>query len=604
MSSDPNDRSSAPEAGAEPPEVSDSPDLAAQGAASAEPEQAAGSDAQGEPGPEPAPSEQASAGPADADAETTPPPRRRQRVLIGSQRDPARYRPKPQRDSIRIVGLPRPAPRKKDEDRPETEQEAPTEEQPTPPAEATAETKVDDSRALEQEPARDSETAVQSEETVEQEIAAAEGEEEGVPPGVPTSRKKHRPPNIRDRLPPDLEHEFQEALADVSLEELIDGDEALARQAVLEPDSQHLGRVVVIHHEDVFVELGGREQGILSVKQFAEPPEIGAELNVRVVRFNPEEGLYELTVPGAAADIGDWSDLEEGMMVEARVTGHNSGGLECEVNHLRGFIPVSQIALYRVENLAELVDEKLTCLVTECNPQRRNLVLSRRAVLEREREEARQNLLDSLEPGQTREGVVRKLVDFGAFVDLGGVDGLVHVSQLGWGRVNHPREVVQEGQTIRVKIQSVDTAAGRISLAYRDMLENPWENVATKYPENTSVRGKVTRLMDFGAFVELEPGVEGLVHISELSHKRVWRVSDVVNEGDEVDVLVLSVDAEAQRIGLSMKGLIPEPKPAEKERPSEPEEPAPPSKPRAKPSQPLKGGLGRSPGGAKFGLKW
>jgi small subunit ribosomal protein S1 len=227
--------------------------------------------------------------------------------------------------------------------------------------------------------------------------------------------------------------------------------------------------------------------------------------------------------------------------------------------------------------------------------------------LEREREEARRDLLESLEPGQIHEGVVRKLVDFGAFVDLGGVDGLLHVSQLAWGRVNHPSEVLHEGQTIKVGVQSVDKDTKRISLSYRDMLENPWTDVPTKYPVNSPVRGKVTKLMEFGAFVELEPGVEGLVHISELAHKRVWRVSDVVKEGEEVDVMVLSVDAEVQRIGLSMKHLIPEPKPAgkaESEEVAEPEAPPPPPKRKRKPDKPLKGGLGRSPGGDQFGLKW
>ena len=365
-----------------------------------------------------------------------------------------------------------------------------------------------------------------------------------------------------------------------------------------------VGRVMMIRREDAFVELGGREQGIVPLRQFDEPPEVGAEVEVRVVRFHREDGLYELSKVGAATNVADWADLEEGMLVEARVTGHNSGGLECEVNRIRGFIPVSQISLYRVEDLAQFVDEKFTCLVTEANPRRNNLVLSRRAVLEREREEARRNLLESLGPGQVHQGVVRKLVDFGAFVDLGGVDGLVHVSQLAWGRVNHPREVLHVGQTIQVKVESVDKAASRISLSYRDLLENPWADVAMKYPVTSTVHGQVTKLMEYGAFVQIEPGVEGLVHISELSHKRVWRTSDVVKEGDEIDAVVLSVDPEAQRISLSMKDLVPEPQPARQEQASEPEEPSPPSKARKKPSKPLQGGLGRSSAGDKFGLKW
>jgi small subunit ribosomal protein S1 len=154
-----------------------------------------------------------------------------------------------------------------------------------------------------------------------------------------------------------------------------------------------------------------------------------------------------------------------------------------------------------------------------------------------------------------------------------------------------------------VKIESVDKEARRISLAYRDLFENPWDNVEMKYPVTSTVHGKVTKLMDYGAFVELEPGVEGLVHISELSHKRVWRVSDVVKEGDEVDAVVLSIDREAQRISLSIKELIEEPKPAPKGE-SKPDEPAPPPKRPSKPSKPLQGGLGRSPGGQNFGLKW
>jgi small subunit ribosomal protein S1 len=437
--------------------------------------------------------------------------------------------------------------------------------------------------------------------------AAQEGVPDGQPaaesaPRAPADGTKYPPPNIRDRLPPDLEAEFQQAVADQSLDDLMTAGEEVTRQPMFEPDSRHTGRVVMIRRDDVFVELGGREQGIVSLKQFDEPPELDSEVRVRVVRFHRDDGIYELARIGAAAGVADWADLEEGMLVEARVTGHNTGGLECEVGHIRGFIPASQIALYHVESLADFVDQKLTCLVTEANPRRRNLVLSRRAVLEREKEEARRNLLESLEPGQIREGVVRKLVDFGAFVDLGGVDGLLHVSQLAWGRVNHPSEVVHEGEQVKVKIESVDKQTGKISLAYRDLLENPWSNVEMKYPVTSTVHGRVTKLMEYGAFVELEPGVEGLVHISQLSHKRVWRVSDVVKEGDEVDAVVLSVDEEARRISLSMKELVEEPKPAQQEEPPEPEEPAPPK--RKQPTKPLQGGLGRSPGGRSFGLKW
>jgi len=618
MSSDPNDGSNVPETQQEPTEVAS---------------------AEIEPVVDPA----AEAEPTDSDAAAPgpkPPPRRR--ILIGSQRDAAAYRPKPQRDSIRIVGMKRPAAPKTDKppveaptdpapEPPTADVEAETPPQAQPEAHAPAETPtavepqaagpeaVPTDRQVQPAPpaAAQEETVVSRETSTEPppptpvdetaELQAAVGDVEADLSALvqPDSDGKRFPlPNIREQLSPDLEEEFQEALADAPLDDLIADGEAITKQPMLEADSRHTGRVVMIRRENAFVELGGREQGILPMKQFDEPPEIGAEVEVRVVRFLRDDGLYELSRAGSAANVADWADLEEGMLVEAKVTGHNTGGLECEVNRIRGFIPVSQISLYRVEDLSEFADEKFTCLVTEANPRRRNLVLSRRAVLEREREEARQILLESLEPGQVHEGVVRKLVDFGAFVDLGGVDGLLHVSQLAWGRVNHPREVLQTGQTIKVKIQSVDKAANRISLAYRDLLENPWTGVEMKYPVTSTIHGQVTKLMEFGAFVELEPGVEGLVHVSELSHKRVWRVSDVVKEGDEIDAVVLSVDAEAQRISLSMKDLLPEPEPAQKEESSEPGEPAPSPKRPQKPAKPLQGGLGRSTGGDKFGLKW
>jgi small subunit ribosomal protein S1 len=291
------------------------------------------------------------------------------------------------------------------------------------------------------------------------------------------------------------------------------------------------------------------------------------------------------------------------MVVETKITGHNKGGLECEVNHIRGFIPAGQISLFRVEDLAQFVGETMTCVVTEANPERRNLVLSRRAVLEREKAEAKTKLMAELAEGQVREGVVRSLQDYGAFVDLGGVDGLLHVSQLSWQRVKHPNEVLQVGQPIKVKIRKIDAESGKISLAFRDLSENPWTSALQKYPATTIHDGTVTKIMDFGAFVELEPGVEGLVHISELSHGRVFRVRDVVSEGQQVEVKVLSIDPEQQRISLSMKALQakPETKKAEAEA-AEKDEPPPPPLPKSK--GPLKGGLGRNAGGEQFGLKW
>ena len=269
-----------------------------------------------------------------------------------------------------------------------------------------------------------------------------------------------------------------------------------------------------------FVELGGREQGTIPLLAFTQPPEIGSTIEVIVQKFNAEEGLYDLSLPGTSVDVGNWDDVQEGMTVDATVTGHNAGGLECEVNHLRAFIPISQVALYRINDLAPYVGQKLPCVISEANRSRKNLVLSHRAVLERQKEESKQKFMDALQPGQIYDGTVRKLMDFGAFVDLGGgADGLLHVSQLSWARVNHPSEVLKEGQPIKVRIEKVDRATGRIGLSHRDMLENPWTHASSKFAAQTVVHGKVSKLMEFGAFVELEPGIEGLIHISELAHK-------------------------------------------------------------------------------------
>jgi small subunit ribosomal protein S1 len=301
--------------------------------------------------------------------------------------------------------------------------------------------------------------------------------------------------------------------------------------------------------------------------------------------------------------VSDWADISDGSVVEARITGSNTGGLECLVNNIRGFIPASQISMYRVENLGEYVGQKMLCVVTEVNPARKNLVLSHRAIMEREREEAKQSLLESLQVGEVREGTVRSLRDFGAFVDIGGIDGLIHISKLSWDHVKHPSEVLSEGQQVQVKVEKVDRQTGKIGLSYRDLLEDPWKDVETKYPSGAIVEGAVTRITRFGAFVKLEPGVEGLVHISELAHHRVANVSSYLSEGQTVQVKVVSVDPEAQRIGLSMKALVQAPAKSSVKKQEEADE-APRELAVPKRKGPLKGGRDKSSGGEKFGLNW
>ncbi len=423
------------------------------------------------------------------------------------------------------------------------------------------------------------------------------------------AKKSYPPPNVRDKLSPELEQELAAALGGESIDSLIENSPAGdADSSELAPGTRLTATVAKLHRDDIFVELGGRNQGVLPLKQFEgkTAPEVGAQLELVVARLDDEQGLYEMALPTAAVDVGNWDDVSEGQIVDVTVTGSNKGGLECQISGIRGFIPMGQVSIFRVENPEEYVGQRLNCVITEANRSRKNLVLSHRALMERERKEQREKVLAELAPGQIREGVVRNLQDFGAFVDLGGVDGLLHVSQLSWERVAHPKDVLSVGQTIKVRVEKVNRESGKISLAYRDLGASPWENVESKYPLGTQVKGTVSKLMQFGAFVKLEPGVEGLIHISELGHGHVQRTGDVVSEGQEVEVKVLSVDPEAQRIGLSLKALMPAPeKPESKSR--DKDSPTPSEQPRQRRKESdkhLKGGISSPTGGKKFGLNW
>jgi small subunit ribosomal protein S1 len=410
-------------------------------------------------------------------------------------------------------------------------------------------------------------------------------------------------PNRRQKSD-ELEAEVAAALGGMSLDEIVVGEIKNSGER-LENESRHRAQVAEIHGDDVFFTLGGKNQGVASLRSFAEPPLVGDMVEVVVTGLNPEDNLYDLAVPGAAMVASKWTDVAEGSLVEARITGANTGGLECEVAGTRGFIPASQVSLFRIENFGDYVGQKLVCVVTESNERRGNLVLSRRAVLEREKEESKKTLLAELEPGQMREGTVRKLQDFGAFVDLGGVDGLIHVSQLSWERVKHPSEVLKEGQTVRVRVERIDRDTGKIGLSLKNPEEHPWTGIEQRFPVGSLVRGPVSRIAQFGAFVKLAPGVEGLIHISELAHHKVFRVENVVKEGEEVECKVLSVDAEAQRMSLSLKATIAKVVKESDKPKDQPEVEEPPREPVIpKRSGPLKGGAGKTSGGEQFGLKW
>lgn len=352
------------------------------------------------------------------------------------------------------------------------------------------------------------------------------------------------------------------------------------------------GKVALLHGEDMFLDLGFRSQGILPLKQFEgkEVPPVGTELTVIVHKVSPEEGLIHVNLPSGRQKVqGNWDAVQIGMVVDCTVSKTNKGGLEVNVGSLRGFMPSGQVALHFIENLESLVGQKMTVKILEANKAKKNLIVSRRALLLEERAEAEQKILATLEVGQTLDGTVTTIKDYGAFVDLGGVDGFIHIGQMSWQHIKHPKEVLGEGQAVQVKVISISEDKKKIGLSVKQLSSSPWENAASKYAVGEKVTGTVTRLTDFGAFVQLEPGVEGMVHISELDHKRVARVADVVAVGQELELQVRDVDPIKRRIGLSLKAF--KAKPEAPPRPEEaPEEPAPPPPKR---KTPLKGGRER-----------
>lgn len=320
------------------------------------------------------------------------------------------------------------------------------------------------------------------------------------------------------------------------------------------------GKIVSVGATDVFVEFGPKELGVVDVTQFKdEKPNAGDELEVVVQRYDATESLYICLLPGSVQK-ADWEMLQVGQIVEARVSGTNKGGLELEVASHRAFMPASQVDLQHIDDLGVYVGERITCTIQRIDRRGAgNIICSRREILMKERESAMEMLKVSLNVGDTLEGTVRKIMDFGAFVDLGGVDGLIHINDLSHERVNHGAKnierIVKEGQKVSVQILKLDWDANRIGLGMKQLQDDPFSAVASEVVEGAEVTGKVTKIMDFGAFVEVAPGVEGLVHISELEWRRVNTVSDVVQEGEVVQVKVLSVNAEDHKISLSIKQL-------------------------------------------------
>ena len=320
------------------------------------------------------------------------------------------------------------------------------------------------------------------------------------------------------------------------------------------------GTVVQITDDEVCVNVGYKADGLVKKSDLSSTDvKIGDEIEVEVVKVNDGEGnvlLSQKNIINRKA----WDEIcakeEAGEFVEAVGKEAVKGGLLADVNGIRTFIPASQLSLRYVEKIDEFVGQPMTLKIIEIDKAKKRIVASRKAVLMVEEAEKKKKIWESLEVGSIVKGTVRRLADFGAFVDIGGVDGLVHVTDLSWGRVKHPSDVVSVGQEIDVKILNVDPERERISLSYKQTQPRPWTVAGEKYPVGSVVEGKVVRITTFGAFVELEPGLDGLVHISQCALTRIAKVEDAVNVGDIVRVKVLDVNTEAKRISLSIREVL------------------------------------------------
>ena len=323
------------------------------------------------------------------------------------------------------------------------------------------------------------------------------------------------------------------------------------------------GNVVRIDQDEVLVDIGYKSEGVipsneLSIRKSVDPHdevELGEEVDALVLTKEDQDGRLVLSKKRARFEKA-WRRIEgaaeSGEPVEGTVIEVVKGGLIIDLG-VRGFLPASLVDIRRVQNLDEFLGQKIECKVIELNRSRNNVVLSRRAVLEEERKEVRQQILDRLQPGMVVEGAISNIVDFGAFVDLDGIDGLIHISELSWSHVNHPSEILSIGDVVPVKVLDIDRERQRISLGLKQTQEDPWQRVVDTYRVGDELEGKVTKVVTFGAFVEIMEGVEGLVHISELAQHHVENPREVVEPGDDVKVKILEIDSDRRRLSLSVK---------------------------------------------------
>jgi len=320
------------------------------------------------------------------------------------------------------------------------------------------------------------------------------------------------------------------------------------------------GKIVAVTSKEALIDIGYKSEGCIALTEFPDPEslKIGEEIDVLLESKENDEGMVVLSKWKADRKIG-WErimkDFKEGDVIEGRIARKVKGGMMVDVG-MEAFLPASLVALRGFSNLDQYVGQKLKFRIVSINKLRKNIVVSRKDVLKEEQDQARTKLIGELEKDQVRSGVVKNITDFGAFIDLGGVDGLLHITDMSWGRVSHPSEIVAIGDKIEVKILDIDQQNSKVSLGLKQKTASPWQDLEEKYPVGAKIKGKVVNILPYGAFIELEKGLEGLVHISELSwSRRVNHPNEVLAIGDVVEAMVLSADSKTQKISLGIKQM-------------------------------------------------
>src|SRR6185437_4975118 len=366
---------------------------------------------------------------------------------------------------------------------------------------------------------------------------------------------------FRPGTDPSLDSEVEAALGGMSMDQILAQSpqpQESSQQSDAGAGNTRKGKVIRIGADEVFIDLGGKSQAMAPLVQFTEV-KVGDEFEFTVDHFDTRQGVLLVNRKGVITSNASWENLDVGSLVEGMVTGMNKGGLELEIKGMRAFMPAGQVDLYFQKDISTFLGQKILAEVTQLDREKRNLVVSRRRILEREKEKHRQKTLAELAEGQLHRGVVRSVTDFGAFVDLGGVDGLIHVSEMSHRRGRKPSEFVKVGDLVEAKVIKMDPQTGKISLSLKQASADPWVGADTKYAVGTPVTGRVTRIEPFGVFIEVEEGFEGLLPVSEMSWQHIRHPSDLVKVGDTIKLVVISLDPEARKLSFSLKQAGPNP---------------------------------------------